>query len=49
MLVSEIMSTPVITATADETVPAAAALMREQGVGSVVVVDKVLERLQVLQ
>ena len=39
MLVSEIMSTPVVTATADETVAAAAARMREQGVGSVVVVD----------
>ncbi len=39
MLVSEIMSTPVVTATADETVAVAAARMREQGVGSVVVVD----------
>ena len=39
MLVSEIMSTPVVTATADETVAAAAARMRDQGVGSVVVVD----------
>ena len=39
MLVSEIMSPPVVTATADETVAAAAARMREQGVGSVVVVD----------
>ena len=39
MLVSEIMSTPVVTATADEPVATAAARMREQGVGSVVVVD----------
>src|SRR3954454_9014246 len=39
MLVSEIMSTPVVTARADETVAAAAARMREQRVGSVVVVD----------
>jgi len=39
MLVSEIMSTPVVTATSDETVAAAAARMREQSVGSVVVVD----------
>jgi citrate synthase len=33
------MSHPTVTATADETVTAAAARMREQGVGSVVVVD----------
>src|SRR6187401_3256465 len=39
MLVSEIMSTPVVTATADEPVATAAGRMREQGVGSVVVVD----------
>ena len=39
MLVSEIMSTPVVTATADEPVATAATRMREQGVGSVVVVD----------
>jgi len=39
MLVSEIMSTPVVTATAAESVATAAARMREQGVGSVVVVD----------
>jgi len=37
MLVSEIMSTPVVTATADEPVATAATRMREQGVGSVVV------------
>jgi citrate synthase len=39
MLVSEIMSAPVVTATASELVATAAARMREQGVGSVVVVD----------
>ena len=39
MLVSEIMSTPVVTATADEPVATAATRMREQGVGSVVVVE----------
>jgi citrate synthase len=39
MLVSEIMSAPVVTATASEPVATAAARMREQGVGSVVVVD----------
>ena len=39
MLVSEIMSRPVVTASAAETVAAAAARMREQSVGSVVVVD----------
>jgi len=39
VLVSEIMSRPVVTASAAETVAAAAARMREQSVGSVVVVD----------
>ena len=37
--VGEIMSHPAVTATADETVAAASARMREQGVGSVVIVD----------
>src|SRR5438309_997785 len=37
--VADIMSQPVVTATADETVADAAARMREQGVGSVVVGD----------
>jgi citrate synthase len=37
--VGEIMSRPPVTATVDETVATAAARMREQGVGSVVVVD----------
>jgi len=37
--VADIMSRPVVTATADETVAAAAERMREQRVGSVVVVD----------
>jgi citrate synthase len=37
--VGEIMSRPAVTATADETVATAAARMREQSVGSVVVVD----------
>jgi CBS domain-containing protein len=39
MRVAEVMSTPVVTARADELVAAAAARMRDQGVGSVVVVD----------
>jgi citrate synthase len=39
MLVSEIMSAPVVTAAASEPVATAAARMREQGVGSVVVTD----------
>jgi citrate synthase len=39
MNVAEIMSRPVVTATATETVATAAARMRTQGVGSVVVVD----------
>jgi citrate synthase len=39
VLVSEIMSTPVVTASRAETVADAAARMREQSVGSVVVVD----------
>jgi len=37
--VADIMSHPVVTATADETVSAAAQRMREDSVGSVVVVD----------
>ena len=37
--VGEIMSHPAVTATANETITAASARMREQGVGSVVVVD----------
>jgi citrate synthase len=37
--VGEIMSRPPVTATADETVSSAGARMRDQGVGSVVVVD----------
>jgi citrate synthase len=39
MLVSEIMSRPVVTASESETVAGAASRMREQSVGSVVVVD----------
>ena len=39
MLVSEIMSRPVVTASQSETVAQAASRMREQRVGSVVVVD----------
>src|SRR5436189_4224271 len=39
MLVSEIMSAPVVTALATEPVATAAARMRAQGVGSVVVVE----------
>ena len=37
--VGDIMSTPVVSATASETIAAAAARMREQKVGSVVIVD----------
>jgi citrate synthase len=39
MLIAEIMSRPVVTATRTETVADAASRMREQGVGSVVVAD----------
>jgi citrate synthase len=38
--VAEVMSSPVVTALPDETVAAAAALMAEKGVGSIVVVDR---------
>ncbi len=46
--VGEIMSHPAVTAVAHETVAAASARMREQGVGSVVVVDDALHATGIL-